>query len=454
LRTILLFILLLFAHQAAAATIDVVPQTGEEPALIVVQGTLQLDDIDTFRTKASEVTRAVVAFRSDGGNLFAGMRIGRFIRLRNWVTVVPDGTRCASACAIAWLGGSQRFMGQTAQIGFHAAYVSAGGQVTETGAGNAMLGAYLNELGISERAIFYITRANPHSMTWLSLTDAEKYGIDVRIFTATNTTPSKPSIPSGADRGLEQKTAAHINSIFVAWSNSNEKAVEALQQVYASQVTYYGKLLSRQDVLADKRKFIERWPQRRYEIRSSTLATSCDAGRICTVTGLVDWAASNPSSAAHAHGSAEIEYRVLWSEGGPTIIHEAGKVLEREARPAAAMSNQGWWIVLGAFNLNSAPEMIDQGVRSVIDTAAACGIATRTELSSSVTGFASGYKAVLVGALTDKNEATKMHGEVIKCVPGAYLKYGTLEPNSGSRPAMTAKKSGSQKDTAQGWRPW
>ena len=84
-----------------------------------------------------------------------------------------DGTRCASACA-TWLGGSQRFMGQTAQIGFHAAYVSAGGQVTETGAGNAMLGAYLNELGISERAILYITSANPHSMTWLSLADAEE----------------------------------------------------------------------------------------------------------------------------------------------------------------------------------------------------------------------------------------------------------------------------------------
>ena len=63
-RTILLFILLLFAQQAAAATIEVVPQTGEEPALIVVQGTLQLDDIDNFRTKASEVTKAVVAFRS------------------------------------------------------------------------------------------------------------------------------------------------------------------------------------------------------------------------------------------------------------------------------------------------------------------------------------------------------------------------------------------------------
>ena len=45
-----------------------------------------------------------------------------------------------------------------------------------------MLGAYLNELGISERAIFYITSANPRSMTWLSLADAEKYGIDVRKF--------------------------------------------------------------------------------------------------------------------------------------------------------------------------------------------------------------------------------------------------------------------------------
>jgi hypothetical protein len=82
--------------------------------------------------------------------------------------------------------------------------------------------------------------------------------------------------------------------------------------------------------------------------------------------------------------------------------------------------------------------MVEQGVRSVDDTAAACGIAPRTALSSSAAGLAPGYKTVLAGALTDKSEASKMHGEVIKCVPGAYLKYGTLDSNSGSRPAMAA----------------
>ena len=38
--------------------------------------------------------------------------------------VIADNTLCASACALAWPGGKERFMGKNACIGFHAARVS------------------------------------------------------------------------------------------------------------------------------------------------------------------------------------------------------------------------------------------------------------------------------------------------------------------------------------------
>jgi hypothetical protein len=49
---------------------------------------------------------------------------------------------------------------------------------------------------------------------------------------------------------------------------------------------------------------------------------------ICTITGPVDWVASNPNS-AQSQGSAQFEYRVRWSDQGPAIIHESSKALDR-----------------------------------------------------------------------------------------------------------------------------
>jgi hypothetical protein len=115
---------------------------------------------------------------SDGGSLLAGIRIGEIIRLKGFVTVVANGARCASACATAWLGGVRRFMGEQVRIGFHAAYRS--DTTSESGMGNAVLGAYLNSIGLPETAVAYVTMAAPKSMTWLTLEEAAKYGIDVR----------------------------------------------------------------------------------------------------------------------------------------------------------------------------------------------------------------------------------------------------------------------------------
>jgi hypothetical protein len=176
LRT-LIVLLLVLASPATAATITVTPQTGDTPAVVMVQGDLRDEDIDDFRFKVAKLSSAVVALESDGGSLLAGIRIGEIIRLKGFVTVVANGARCASACATAWLGGVRRFMGEQARIGFHAAYRS--DTTSESGMGNAVLGAYLNSIGLSEAAVAYVTMADPNSMTWLTLEEAAKYGIDV-----------------------------------------------------------------------------------------------------------------------------------------------------------------------------------------------------------------------------------------------------------------------------------
>ena len=133
------------------------------PDIILVVGQLSFGDEKQFINAALNSENAIVVFQSPGGNLFAGIEIGKAIRLKGFSTIVPDGVQCASACALAWLGGRTRFLSSTARVGFHAAYINAEGQAAVSSAGNALVGAYLNQLGLPAPAIVYITG---HSARW------------------------------------------------------------------------------------------------------------------------------------------------------------------------------------------------------------------------------------------------------------------------------------------------
>jgi hypothetical protein len=146
-------LILLATGRALAATITLAPQTPDRPNVITVEGPLVSVDGDQFAAKAASLRSAIVAFSSDGGSLVAGVRIGEAIRRKGFSTFVPDGRRCASACALAWLGGIERYIGADATIGFHAGYDMAGG--TETGIGNAMVGAYLTKIGLPNEAVIH-----------------------------------------------------------------------------------------------------------------------------------------------------------------------------------------------------------------------------------------------------------------------------------------------------------
>ena len=73
-------------------------------------------------------------------------------------------------------------MGATSQIGFHATYQIERGEVSTSSVGNALIGAYLATIGLSNDAIVYITQARPTEMTWLNIGEARQHGIQVLIF--------------------------------------------------------------------------------------------------------------------------------------------------------------------------------------------------------------------------------------------------------------------------------
>jgi hypothetical protein len=79
------------------------PIESADTSLVIVTGPFELSDVDQFKNITGPIPKAIVLFGSDGGNLVAGLEIGEAIRLKNYTSVVPDGARCASTCALAWL---------------------------------------------------------------------------------------------------------------------------------------------------------------------------------------------------------------------------------------------------------------------------------------------------------------------------------------------------------------
>jgi hypothetical protein len=332
-RHVLAVLVLLLAPQAAGAANIEVKHLDSAAALVIVEGDLELGDIEVFRSKVAALSKATVAFRSDGGSLLAGIRIGMLVRVKGFTTIVPDAAQCASACAVAWLGGAHRFLGVGAKVGFHAAYVQKGGTTTESGPGNAVLGAYLDQIGLPEDAIVYITQAAPSSMKWLNMEEAAQHGIEVALLPPTDAAPAadpaavaasadQPPQPSLAGRatGLVMSLAAH-------WSEPNAETLRALDDLYVDKVFYHGKLTARQAVLVDKRRFAERWPQRSYKIRPHSVSATCNAlSEVCRVQGIMDRALANSATNTKSQDVASFDFSVARSGDALKIAAETSSV--------------------------------------------------------------------------------------------------------------------------------
>jgi hypothetical protein len=173
-------IVLLFltsSHRVLAA--DIGRQSGSNFDLIGLQGEIQLDDVAMFQSAANASGKAIVILDSPGGNAWAGMEMGKVIHLKNFATFVPEDTLCASSCALMWLAGTQRLIAPGGVVGFHAVYIREEGRLLTSGSGNALVGAYLNQLGFSTNVIAYVTHAPPEKMGWLSERTAREIGLDV-----------------------------------------------------------------------------------------------------------------------------------------------------------------------------------------------------------------------------------------------------------------------------------
>lgn len=100
-----------------------------------------------------------------------------------------------------------------------------------------------------------------------------------------------------------------------------------MAQHYGARVVYYGKLMSRDQVLADKLRFIRAYPYRTYEIAPGSTSTTCSEPDICVARAVLLWERRSASGEASS-GASRLRLELSRREGGK-IVRESANVLRR-----------------------------------------------------------------------------------------------------------------------------
>jgi len=146
-------------------------------SIITVSGEITQGDNERFQSLTRGMNKGLVLLGSPGGTIVPALEIGRLIREARLSTAVPEGMLCASACGLIWLAGTERYAEDSSYIGFHAAYIYKEGAASESGMANALIGSYLNDLGLPDSAIAFVTNAPPEGMDRLTPTKGRQIGI-------------------------------------------------------------------------------------------------------------------------------------------------------------------------------------------------------------------------------------------------------------------------------------
>jgi hypothetical protein len=213
LRTCLLWALLCISGAAQAIDVTLEPAVSGREAVIKISGEFQSGDEEKFKAVALGVRHATVVLEGPGGTLRPAMEIGKIIRLKGFATEVRDAV-CASACAMAWLAGEPRVMGNFASIGFHSSFnTNDDGTRTAGPANGARVATYLTRLGFSEKIVMFIVSAKPDEMNWLHKSTADRLGIAVSLQSAKAQTEALKDFEEGlrARKGPKPDNALAAN---------------------------------------------------------------------------------------------------------------------------------------------------------------------------------------------------------------------------------------------------
>jgi hypothetical protein len=177
-------------EREATMAVTVVPRSESgvfrDTALVYLDGRIDAGAPERL-TKALETINGRIAIwlNSPGGNLFAGMQLGRVIRKHGASTHIIDSRtllpgECYSACSLAFLGGVYRFNDNGARYGVHRASLRGGPRTGDPDLDqdlSSAIRAYIREMGVDVRLLDLWVKARPDEMYVLSEREARNLGV-------------------------------------------------------------------------------------------------------------------------------------------------------------------------------------------------------------------------------------------------------------------------------------
>ena len=150
---------------------------------VAAVGRITPDTHKAFHTFLNEVMGAglrpeSVTFHSPGGNMFGGMVLGKFIRELRLDTHVGEGSTCASACMLAFIGGWSRKVTHDGRIGNHQ-FANDTNVGSVSGVQNliGLLSEYHEVMNVSPLAVTAAMRQGSADMHWYTPQERTKWGI-------------------------------------------------------------------------------------------------------------------------------------------------------------------------------------------------------------------------------------------------------------------------------------
>jgi hypothetical protein len=220
----------------SARAADIRSVVEADRSIIAITGPIETGDYDQFLSALESGTPDLVVLASPGGDLAEGLAIAAEIALLDLPTFVGDGAGCFSACALIWVAGSTRVMGEHAEIGVHAAYylvedIDGALEPVVSSVGNANIGAFLNEIGLDRDAIEFFVAPPPDRIALLTPARARVLNIPVRVASSDGTVrstsgPSPRDFVAAAARHAELGRTCSI--LIEAEGDVFERAAEAM----------------------------------------------------------------------------------------------------------------------------------------------------------------------------------------------------------------------------------
>jgi hypothetical protein len=137
----------------------------------------------------------------------------------------------------------------------------------------------------------------------------------------------KDTAKGGGDK-LAIEARSFVTRLHAIMAEPDAAALAFVSAAYSEPANVYGKVTLPAVALAEKRRFLARWPIRRYVQRSDLTKVTCDPSLArCQVTGIVDYEVANPTKGTRSAGSSTFEYDLRLASGRIDILREDGRVL-------------------------------------------------------------------------------------------------------------------------------